>query len=85
VSQQAVRRFVGFLNSQVELLRGERNKSRIPVRTDLIDRWGFDTKAASHAYRLGAEAVELAEEGRLTLPMRSPDRERALAIKTGGC
>jgi hypothetical protein len=55
------------------------------VRTDLIDRWGFDTKAASHAYRLGAEAVELAEEGRLTLPMRSPDRERALAIKTGGC
>lgn len=84
VSQQAVRRFLGFLDSQVDQLRGEGRKHRIPVRTELIEQWGFDTKAASHAYRLGAEAVELAEDGTLTLPMRSPDRDRALAIKTGG-
>jgi hypothetical protein len=84
VSQQAVRRFLGFLDSQVDQLKGEGRKHRIPVRTELIEKWGFDTKAASHAYRLGAEAVELAEDGTLTLPMRSPDREQALAIKTGG-
>jgi uncharacterized protein len=83
VSQQAVRRFIGFVDSQVELLQGQRGKSRIPVRTDLIERWGFDTKAASHAYRLAAKAVELAEEGRLTVPMRASDRERAMAVKTG--
>lgn len=83
VSQQAVRRFIGFVDSQVELLQGQRGKSRIPVRTDLIDAHGFDTKTASHAYRLAAEAVELAEEGRLTVPMRAPDREQAMAVKTG--
>ena len=42
---------------------------------------GTDWKALSHAVRVGQEAIELLDTGRLTLPR--PDAPRLLAIKLG--
>ncbi len=43
---------------------------------------GVDWKALSHAVRIGREAVELFQTGRITLPR--PDAAHLLAIKQGG-
>ena len=43
---------------------------------------GVDWKALSHAVRIGREAVELFETGRIALPR--PDAQHLLRIKQGG-
>jgi hypothetical protein len=42
---------------------------------------GIDWKAISHAYRVGKQAYELLETGKITLPMQEPERSYALALK----
>ena len=44
---------------------------------------GYDVKYASHALRLAYQGLEIAREGRLTLPMPDPERERVLRVKRG--
>lgn len=81
VTVEAGKRFLGYLDSQVARLRGQRGGS--PNRPELVARHGYDTKFASHAARLGMQGVELMRYGRMTLPMRTDQRQRVLAIKRG--
>jgi hypothetical protein len=81
LSQQSLRKFLGYLDGQRGRLQG-RGNTRVN-RPELIERYGYDTKYASHALRLGIQALEIAEHGRLTLPMPAADRDRVLAMKTG--
>jgi hypothetical protein len=81
LSQQAVHRFLGYLQSQRERLVGGRRGA--PSRPELVARHGYDTKYASHALRLAHQAVEIVRDGRLTLPMPEPSRERVRQIKRG--
>lgn len=84
VSQQAVQRHVGYLDGQVQLLLGKGRQGEMPKRPELVERYGYDTKFASHALRLGLQGLQLIEDGHLTLPMTGEDRERVVAMKTGG-
>lgn len=70
VSKQVAPRFLGYLAAQKAGLLGIRKR---PKRPELETLYGFDTKYAAHAVRLGMQAVEILNTGRLTLPMESAD------------
>jgi predicted nucleotidyltransferase len=82
VSRQAGPRFVGYMRAQKERLIGTRGQRRVN-RPELIEAHGFDTKYAMHVARLGYQGIELMETGRLSLPMKEPERSRVMAIRTG--
>ena len=84
VSADAGWRFLGYLESQRERMVGQGKQNRVPKRPELIEKYGFDTKYASHAARLGWQGIELMETGRLTLPMADASRDMVRQIKTGG-
>ncbi|HEX6872269.1 MAG TPA: nucleotidyltransferase domain-containing protein [Micromonosporaceae bacterium] len=83
LSQLAVRRFLGYLDGQVDRLLGRGRRGGVPNRPELVARYGYDVKYASHALRLAYQGLELARDGRLTLPMPEPERERVLRVKRG--
>lgn len=82
MSQRAVHRFVGYMNAQRERLVGNR-RGGVPNRPELVARYGYDVKYASHALRLAYQGLEIVRDGRLTLPMPDRERERVLAVKRG--
>ncbi len=82
VSRQAGPRYIGYLRAQKERLLGTRGQRRVN-RPELIAAHGYDTKYAMHVARLGYQGIELLSTGRLTLPMREPERSRVMAIRTG--
>ncbi|HEY7224733.1 MAG TPA: nucleotidyltransferase domain-containing protein [Micromonosporaceae bacterium] len=81
LSQRAVHRFLGYLESQREKMLGRHRGA--PNRPELVARHGYDTKYASHALRLAHQGLEILREGRLTLPMPEPARERVRQVKRG--
>lgn len=81
LSRQAGHRFIGYLDSQRSRLLGE--KSQRTNRPELVDVYGFDTKFAYHAVRLGIQGVELLSTGRITLPMPEPDRTWLRELRLG--
>jgi uncharacterized protein len=83
LSQQAVHRFLGYLHAQRERLLGRGSRHGVPNRPELVERYGYDVKYASHALRLAFQGREVARHARLTLPMPVAERERVLAVKRG--
>jgi hypothetical protein len=55
----------------------------VPNRPELVARYGYDVKYASHALRLAYQGLEIVRDGRLTLPMPEHERERVLRVKRG--
>src|SRR5215469_3852753 len=82
VSRRAGRAFIGYLDAQRYRLTGERGGKDVN-RPELVERYGFDTKYAMHMLRLGYQGVELLETGRLSLPMREPERSWLRGVRTG--
>jgi hypothetical protein len=80
--RQAGKRFLGYLEAQRLRLVGERGPRDVN-RTDLVDRFGYDTKYAMHMLRLGHQGVEFMETGRLSLPMREPVRSHLMDVRSG--
>jgi uncharacterized protein len=56
-------------------------KNRNPKRKGSEEKFGYDTKYASHLFRLMAEGAELLLTGNLTFPLQNADE--LLAIKNG--
>jgi uncharacterized protein len=83
LSRLAVHRFLGYMTGQRDRLLGHGRRSRVPNRPELVARYGYDVKYASHALRLAYQGLEIVRDGRLTLPMPEPERERVLRIKRG--
>lgn len=81
LSRQAGYRFMGYLDSQRSRLLGE--KSQRTNRPELVNVYGFDTKFAYHAVRLGIQGVELLTSGRITLPMPEPERTWLTELRMG--
>lgn len=82
LSQQAVHRFLGYLDSQRGRLLGI-TSGHTPNRPELIERYGYDVKYASHALRLAYQGLEIARDGHLSLPMPETEREHVLRVKRG--
>jgi predicted nucleotidyltransferase len=81
LSQQASARFLGFMRSQRDALTGV--KRGLPNRPELVERYGYDVKYASHALRLALQGREITVHGTLTLPMPESERLRVLEVKRG--
>ena len=81
VSKKALRAFYGYLIAQEQKLKGERS-TRIH-RPELVAKYGYDTKFAMHALRLGAQGIELATTGRLGMPLEPPARDFLRKVRTG--
>lgn len=73
-------RYLGYMSQQRHRLM---NKVKMPSRPELIEQYGFDTKYAGHLLRLGYQGIELAETGRLTLPMPEPVRSHIVDVRIG--
>lgn len=83
LSQHAARRFLGFMNGQRDRLLGVGRRSAMPNRPELVARYGYDVKYASHALRLAHQGLEVVRDGTLTLPMPAIEREEVLGVKRG--
>lgn len=83
LSQEAVERFLGYMNSQHERMMGQGKRNRVPSRPELVEKYGWDVKYGSHALRLAYQGFEIASEGTLTLPLEPSTRERVLSVKRG--
>lgn len=81
VSKRAGARFLGYMQSQILRLRGE--KQRHTNRPELIAKHGYDTKFASHGLRLALQGIELMRYGEITLPMRDPSLTWVRNMKEG--
>ena len=83
MSKQSVHRFLGYMYAQHERMMGRGKRNRVPVRTELVDRYGWDVKYGAHALRLAYQGYEICLVGRLTLPLPETPREHVLAVKRG--
>lgn len=81
VSRDAGARFLGYLVSQKMALKGERTKK--VARPELVERFGYDTKFAMHALRLGLEGIEYLTERRITMPAPEPRRTLLRDVRAG--
>src|SRR5918996_1518028 len=82
ISRRVQGPYLGYLQAQKQRLTGERGQKRIH-RPELEKMYGFDTKYAMHMLRLGFQGVELLTTGRLSLPMREPERSYLLEVRLG--
>jgi len=81
VSAESGRRFLGYLVGQASRLKGQR--ARTVKRPELVAKYGYDTKFAMHALRLGYEGIELMTDRRLTIPVAEPNLTRLRAVRSG--
>lgn len=81
ISRNSGERFLGYLVSQRKALAGERAKK--VQRPELVEKYGYDTKFAMHALRLGLQGIEYLTEGRISLPIREPDLTKVRAVREG--
>jgi predicted nucleotidyltransferase len=81
VSQESGKRFLGYLAAQKSKLKGER--ANTVRRPELVEKYGYDTKFAMHALRLGLQGTELMTHRRLTLPVPEPDLTTLRAVRSG--
>lgn len=81
VSREAGWRYLGYLTSQKMGLTGERSKK--VTRPELVARFGYDTKYAMHALRLGLQGIEYLTTRRISVPVLEPDREYLRAVRRG--
>lgn len=81
ISKEAGKRFLGYLTGQKMALTGVRVKK--VNRPELVERYGFDTKYAMHALRLGFQGIELMTNRRLTLPVSEPNLSTLRAVRSG--
>jgi hypothetical protein len=81
LSRESGARFLGYLSSQKTALKGERNKK--VTRPELVEQFGYDTKFAMHALRLGLQGIEYLTDYRLSEPVREPDRTLLRDVRYG--
>jgi predicted nucleotidyltransferase len=82
LSKEAGERFLGYMHGQHERMLGQSNRN-VPNRPELVEKYGYDVKYASHALRLAVQGYEIISQGTLTLPMPPRDRELVLQVKYG--
>jgi predicted nucleotidyltransferase len=81
VSKRAGRAFLGYLDSQYTRLK--EGRSMRVNRPELIEQYGYDTKYAAHALRLGLQGIEFLTHGSIRYPMESPYLELVRSVRNG--
>ena len=75
--------YYGYYLDQVKGFTTGRGVCR-EKRHDQIEKYGYDCKMASHAYRIGVQGVDLFTKGVINPTLQGEQRETALKIKQGG-
>ena len=87
IGRHVVPRYRGYMQSQVKRLLGEGGGGHgvrgSGGRPELIEEFGYDTKYAMHAARLGFQCIELLSTGALQLPITSPDGDWLRDVRYG--
>lgn len=83
VSRKVYMPFKGYMTQQLERLLGLRGQKNV-TRPELVDKYGYDTKYASHIVRLGYQGEEILTTGKITLPMPEVQRTEIVKIRNGG-
>jgi len=73
--------FQAFAEAQLKRLNGDAGAGKHGHRPELNEKYGYDTKAAMHTFRLLGEGTELMNTGKITLPR--PDKEFLIGIRKG--
>jgi predicted nucleotidyltransferase len=81
VSREAGWRYLGYLTGQRAGLTGQRSPK--VARPELVERFGYDTKYAMHALRLGLQGIEYLTHRRISIPIQEPDREYLRSVRRG--
>lgn len=79
LSRSHLDRFIGYANAQLDRLTGRR--ARKQHRPELIEQYGFDTKAAMHLMRLMFEAFYLMRDAKMSFP--NPKADYLIEIRNG--
>jgi len=79
LAQSHLRKFIGYADAQFDRLTGKR--ARKQFRPELLEKYGFDTKAAMHGIRLMYEALDLLRDGTMAFP--NPHARHLIAIRNG--
>ncbi len=69
LSKKAYHTFKGYAYSQRQKMVSNNGKGRDVTRKELADKFGYDTKYASHLIRLLLEGLEILVEGKINLPL----------------
>lgn len=84
-TKQSAQRFLGYMTAQFKRMEDSRAGTRAPRsnRPELIEKYGYDTKFAAHAVRLGFQGLEFLRTGTMQLPIPDPEGETLRAIRQG--
>lgn len=88
ISKQAVRSHLGYMQAQrTRLINHQREfgagGGHGKPRFELIEQFGYDTKFAMHLLRLGLQGLELATDGKISLPLPEKFREALMEVREG--
>jgi predicted nucleotidyltransferase len=81
-SKEVGKAFMGYLKAQRLRLQGLQGQKNVN-RQELIERYGYDTKYASHMLRLGMQGYSFMRSGYLTFPMDAADLKLLKRVKDG--
>lgn len=81
ISKTAGKKYLGYLTAQKKSFTGERTQK--VNRPELISKYGYDSKFAMHALRLGYQGLELLKTRNLTFPVKEPNLSVLRAVRTG--
>lgn len=81
LARDHARKFLGYLNGQRARMLGE--KAASVNRPELVEKYGYDTKFASHALRIAIQGIQLMKTGRMTLPMEEHERKYLIKVREG--
>ena len=84
-TKQSAQRFLGYMTAQFKRMEDSRAGTRAPRsnRPELIEKFGYDTKFAAHAVRLGFQGLEFVRSGTMQLPIPDPEGEVLRGIRRG--
>jgi len=82
LSRHVADKFYGYLQGELSKMeRGINNPELQPSRRDLINQYGYDTKAAGNIVRLCLEGMSLLDHGNIEFPL--PDANFIKAVRSG--
>src|SRR5271157_5233934 len=81
ISKRAAFHFAEFAKGMLKRLKGGEGRGKHGQRPDLIEEFGYDTKAAMHLIRVLEEGRELMDTGKITLPR--PNAQLLKRIRSG--
>lgn len=79
ISQRVADRYLGYLHAQ----RGGMTGIGHTNRPELVSQFGYDTKFAMHALRLGFQGIEILTTGKVTLPTKGTTLEVLQSVRRG--